>query len=74
MSGPGPGGLPVGDWQFWVVTLIAGGSLLYVARLLVGLVRPPGRRRARANLTISAPVGRREDRPVGDVAKPPVNP
>ncbi len=46
--------MPLGDWQFWLVTLAAAGGVALLARVL--LPRKP--RAKRANLTISA--GRRD--------------
>ena len=42
--------MPVGDWQFWVVTLLALAGLIFVVRLVL-----PGKRKSparRVKLTI----------------------
>lgn len=41
--------MPLGDWQFWVVTIIALGALIVLARMLV-----PRKKGKRTNLTVSA--------------------
>jgi hypothetical protein len=64
-------GFPVGDWQFWVVSLLVGGA---VALVLGRRIRTARRRRrgvpvaVRTPLTIGgSPVGRPRD---GDAAIP----
>lgn len=54
---------PIGDWQFWAVTVIALGALVWFLRGLLGAVMPgrraKRRRSKRATLTI-------EGRPAGE--------
>ncbi len=42
--------MPIGDWQFWIVTLAAAGG----AWLLYRTLRPKKKRGSKASLTISA--------------------
>ncbi len=42
--------MPVGDWQFWVVTVVAIGGVV----LLVRVFRPVKKKRTRTELTVSA--------------------
>ncbi len=54
---------PVGDWQFWVATLLALGALVYLLRKIVPVVLPKRKkRRSRATLTVE---GRAVGRPAG---------
>lgn len=54
---------PVGDWQFWVATLLALGALVYLLRKVVPVVLPKRKkRRSRATLTVE---GRAVGRPAG---------
>ena len=50
------GGLPLGDWQFWVVTLVAAAVLGAACRGVLRAVRRPsgGGRPTRVRLTVSA--------------------
>lgn len=41
--------MPIGDWQFWVVTIVAIGALAVLYRLFV-----PQKKGRRTNLTVSA--------------------
>lgn len=41
--------MPIGDWQFWVVTIVAIGALVVLYRLFV-----PRKKGKRTNLTVSA--------------------
>lgn len=41
--------MPIGDWQFWVVTLVAIGALVMLWRMLL-----PKKKGKRTRLTISA--------------------
>ena len=41
--------MPINDWQFWIVTLIALGALYALFRMLV-----PKKKGKRTNLTVSA--------------------
>jgi hypothetical protein len=42
--------VPVGDWQFWVVTLLAAACLLFVVRAVAP--RPGKKRGKRVSLTV----------------------
>ncbi|MEO0716149.1 MAG: hypothetical protein AAFY58_04065 [Planctomycetota bacterium] len=51
---------PVGDWQFWVATILALGALVYLLRKVVPVVLPKRKKqRSRATLTVE---GRAVDR------------
>ncbi|MBN8644468.1 MAG: hypothetical protein J0L61_04405 [Planctomycetes bacterium] len=53
------GALPVGDWQFWLVTLVVGAAAAWLLRGLVPLIRGTKGRSQRATLTVSGkPVAR----------------
>ncbi|MBA4027561.1 MAG: hypothetical protein C0475_00165 [Planctomyces sp.] len=56
--------MPVGDWQFWVVSLIAAGA---AAMMLRRVVPVPGRRgragRTRVRLTVSGRAAARSSGP-----------
>jgi len=41
--------MPLGDWQFWVVTLAAVGALAFLVKSLI-----PKKKAAKTSLTVSA--------------------
>lgn len=45
-------GLPVSDWQFWVVTLLVLAAASYLVWQVAGAVRARKRRGRRATLTV----------------------
>lgn len=53
--------MPIGDWQFWLVTLMA----LAASALLVRSVWPRSKRGTRADLTVSARQGHNREQPPG---------